>query len=113
MSLRSFRPDGGDMGYPELPTSTIPFPVHVAKAAKLLTLSKALADVAGLELHFSYSFMLPLDVDERKMNELVRSITLPYDVGWYTVDGRKLFEMRGASGGIASSKVCYLITIER
>lgn len=113
MSLRSFNKDGGDMGYPEPPVSTIPFQVHAAKAAKLLTLTKALADVAGLDLQFCYSFMLPLDIDERKMTELTRQIMLPYDVVWYTVDGRKLFEMRGPSGGVASSKVCYLHTIDR
>lgn len=114
MSLRSFSPEGGDLGYPEpYPDPKIPFPVHAAKAAKLLTLTKALADVSDLDLHFCYSFMLPLEIDERKMTELTRQITLPHDVTWYTVDGRKLFEMRGPSGGIASSKCCYLITLDR
>ena len=113
MSLRSFNPNGGDMGYPEPPNSTIPFPIHVAKAAKLLTLSKALADVSGLDMQFCYGFMVPLDLDERKMSVMVQQISLPHDVMWYTIDGRRLFEMRGPSGGIASSKVCYLITVDR
>ncbi|HEU4638240.1 MAG TPA: hypothetical protein VFS84_05270, partial [Candidatus Binatia bacterium] len=31
-----------------------------------------------------------------------------HPVGFYTVDGRRIFEIRGASGGVATSQIFYL-----
>lgn len=36
-----------------------------------------------------------------------RGETLP--IGFYTVDGRKIFELRGASGGLATAEIFYLV----
>jgi hypothetical protein len=36
-----------------------------------------------------------------------RAETLP--IGFYTTDGRKIFEIRGASGGVATSDVFYMV----
>lgn len=110
MSLRSFNPDGGDMGIPEPIDQRISLEEHISRAAKLLTLSQALADVTHLDINFCYGFRIPLSLNEKEFEMLSRPISLPNDVTWYTIDGKKLFELRGPSGGVASTKVAYLIT---
>lgn len=113
MSLRAFNPDGGDLGMPDPIDSSITLEDHISKAAKLLTLVQALADVSGLDIRFCYGFRIPLSLVDRDFNMKTRSIVLPNDVMWYSVDGKSLFEVRGPSGGVASSKVAYLITMKR
>lgn len=41
------------------------------------------------------------------------SNSLPPNVKWYETDGKKLFAVRGPSGGVVSSLICYLITDHR
>lgn len=114
MSIRQFNPDGGDMGIPEPIDQGIKLEEHITRAAKLLTLVQALADVAELNSsRFCYGFRIPLTLTDREFDSVTRQLTLPNDVIWYSVDGKKLFELRGPSGGVASTKVAYLITMKR
>jgi hypothetical protein len=114
MSLRSFNPDGGDLGMPDPIREDEDLFVHIAKAAKLLTLVQALADVSGMaDTRFCYGFRIPLSIVDRDFQMKVRNIVLPIDVTWYSCDGKSLFEVRGPSGGVATSKVAYLVTIKR
>lgn len=113
MSLRTFNPDGGDMGIPEPIDQHLKLEDHIVRAAKLLTLVQALSEVAQLELRFCYGFRIPLTMDARNFDATVRQLTLPNDVIWYSVDSTKLFELRGPSGGVASTRVAYLVTINR
>ena len=113
MSLRAFDPDGGDLGMPDPIRDDEDLFAYIVKAAKLLTLTQALADVSNLDLRFCFGFRVPLNVVDKDFNYKLRSIILPNDVVWYNIDGRSLFEVRGPSGGIASTKVCYLITVKR
>jgi hypothetical protein len=114
MSLRSFNPDGGDLGMPDPISSDEDLYEHIARAAKLLTLVQALADVSGMaDTRFCYGFRIPLSVVDRDFQMKIRSINLPNDVIWYSCDGKSLFEVRGPSGGVASSKVAYLVTVKR
>lgn len=59
--------------------------------------------------NFVYAF--EFSSGDRKAIELVMmSADLPEHVYFYETDDRKLFEMRGASGGITTGLICYLIT---
>lgn len=113
MSLREFNPDGGDLGMPEPIEQNIDLEDHIVRAAKLLTLVQALADVAELNTRFCYGFRIPISMVDRDFTTKIRGIVLPNDVMWYSCDGKSLFEVRGPSGGVASSKVAYLITMKR
>lgn len=113
MSLRAFNPDGGDLGMPEPIEQNINLEDHITRAAKLLTLVQALADVAELDTRFCYGFRIPLSMVDKDFNMKIRNIPLPNDVIWYSCDGKTLFEIRGPSGGVASAKVAYLITFRR
>lgn len=59
---------------------------------------------ANVKGHFNWN--------EKRIDFIVDSVwgrgeILP--IGFYTVDGRKIFEIRGASGGVASSEIFYMV----
>jgi hypothetical protein len=61
--------------------------------------------MAGAPVKCSYSW------DKTRIDFVVddvwgRGEILP--IGFYTVDGRKIFEIRGASGGIAAADIFYM-----
>jgi hypothetical protein len=72
----------------------------------------------GLDLYFEKMQMAGAPVkcsfnwDTRRIDFVVKDIwgrgeILP--IGFYTTDGRKIFEIRGASGGVATSDIFYMV----
>ena len=104
----TYNPNGGDLGRATIkPVSALEMALvipHVANILEALELWK----VPG-ELPFKYAFELPIH-EKNSALIVINTSKLPSHVSWYEVEGRKLFEIRGASGGVASSYVCYLIT---
>ena len=105
----TFNPDSGDLGRAELrPISPLELQViapHIAHILECLHISEL------SKLPFKYAFEFPIHVKNEVLMTM-NSIKLPSHVDWYESDGRKLFEMRGPSGGIVTGLICYLITKE-
>lgn len=59
---------------------------------------------ASLELHFNWN---PRRIDFIVDDLWGRGEILP--IGFYTTDGRKIFEIRGASGGVATADIFYMV----
>lgn len=103
----TFDPNGGDLGRAEIrPVSPLEFQIilpHIAHMMECLY-------VSGVSrLPFKYAFEFPIHTKDSAW--LVMSIAkLPPHVDFYECDGKKLFEMRGASGGVTSGFICYLVT---
>src|SRR5438876_4372807 len=104
-----FDSEGGDLGRAELrPISPLELHVitpHIAHILECLYTSRL------SKLPFKYAFEFPIHVKDEVLMTM-NSMKLPPHVDWYQSDGRKLFEMRGPSGGIISGLICYLITKE-
>lgn len=109
----TFNPDGNDLGRGDR-INPFEFYTIVPIIAKIF---QALVDVARLKNdkeYVPYKYAFEFNPEERS---LILSIMNNYeskftkDVMFYTIDSRKLFEMRGSSGGIVSSMICYLTTI--
>jgi len=103
----NFDPNGGDLGRAEIkPISPLEFQLLVPHIAHILEC----LHIAGLSrLPFKYAFEFPLHVRDQVFLSML-TMKLPSHVKFYECDGKKLFEMRGASGGVVSGLVCYLIT---
>jgi hypothetical protein len=108
----NYNPNGGDLGRANIRSiSALELQVIIPHIADILS---ELAIMKISDLPFKYAF--ELHKHERDMANLViqGSINkLPSEVSWYELDGRKLFDMRGQSGGIVSSIICYLVTKEK
>ena len=105
----TFDPNGGDLGRAEIrPIQPLEFMVLVPHIAHILEC----LHVSNLsKLPFQYAFEFPIHT-KREVIIAIDTFRLPPHVSFYEVDGRKFFEMRGASGGIASGLICYLVTHE-
>ena len=58
-----------------------------------------------------YVYAFEFHAHARKAIELVMmGLKLPDHVEWYSTDGLNLFAMRGASGGVVTNYICYLVT---
>lgn len=103
----TYNPDGGDLGRANTrPITSLEMQIVVPHIASIL---EELAVAKFSELPFKYAF--EIYSDERNGALLVISYTkLPAHVFWYECDGKRLFEVRGPSGGIISSHICYLVT---
>lgn len=99
--------NGGDLGRAELPSVT---------ALELQILIPHIANILENLHHLRiagdpFKYAIEIQYHQRKAAELViMSADLPPDVSWYEADGSKLFAIRGASGGVTTSYICYLIT---
>lgn len=104
----TFNPDGGDLGRAIGRTTALEMQIIIPHVASMLN------ELANEELttkKFKYAFELPTREKELAlfvMNSFNRN--LPPRVSWYECDGIKLFEMRGPSGGVVTSYICYLVT---
>jgi hypothetical protein len=61
--------------------------------------------IAGVPIEESYLW------NKKRMDFILMNLygrAVMKEVGWHTVGGRKIFEMRGPSGGVATSSVSYL-----
>jgi len=62
--------------------------------------------IAGVSIRKHYSW------DKRRIDFIVRSVwgrAEMHPAGFYEVDGRKIFEIRGTSGGVATSQIFYVV----
>jgi len=107
MNQIQFDPNGGDLGravngYIEPLELSVVLP-HVAHILECLHQHN--------NSNKPYFYAFEFSSHARKGIELVMENTkLPEHVGWYTTDGMKMFAIRGASGGVVSSMICYLVT---
>ena len=62
--------------------------------------------MAGMPVRESFSWN-KTRIDIVNLDVWGRGETLP--LGFYTSDGRKIFELRGASGGVATSEIFYMV----
>lgn len=102
----NFDPEAGDLGrahkiitVPELHIIT----PHICNM--LFHISRA--GMRNVKYAFEFTLEAP-SLIVREMNDL--AVDFLEGVQWYTTeDGRKLFELRGQSGGVAHAYICYLI----
>lgn len=103
----NFDPNGGDLGRAEIPLITpLEFHVILPHIAHIL---ECLHVAGHSRLPFRYAFEFSHYHKDMVLMEMI-SARLPTHVKFYECDGKKLFEMRGHSGGIISGIICYLIT---
>jgi len=102
----TFDPNGGDLGRTTIKQVTpLEFQLIIPHIVEIF---KGLAAL-DLPLPFKYAFEFYSGNKEDALL-VIHATKLPPYVKFYEIDGRKLFEMRGAAGGIATSFICYLIT---
>lgn len=111
--LLRYDPDGGDLGRGVKVTS-LELAVVVPHIANIL---QALYDDRGLFFDnsklpaYKYGFEVYLG-DKNKLYLAISDLEkqLPKNIHWYECDGQKIFELRGASGGVTTALACYLVT---
>ena len=98
--------DGGDLGRSDLkPIETLELLIIIPHIANILE------NLYYLNSRLHYKYAIEIHHHAKKSAELLINDTkLPSHVKWYECDEKKLFDMRGASGGIISHFICYLIT---
>ena len=80
--------------------------INIAGGAKTFDPYFTKYQMAGSEVETNYSW------DKTRIDFVVEDVwgraeILP--IGFYTVDGRKFFELRGASGGVATADIFYMV----
>jgi len=83
--------------------------IQIAKQAKEESLNMYFSDnmqLAGAPMKFHFNW------DTRRIDFIVNELwgrgeILP--IGFYTTDGRKIFEIRGPSGGVATADIFYMV----
>lgn len=105
----TFDPNGGDLGRADIrPVQPLEFIIIVPHVANIL---EGLYLSGDSKLPYRYAFEFPTHA--RQLAEIAMTgMKLPPHVKFYECDGLKLFAIRGASGGVVSGYVCYLITEE-
>lgn len=106
--------DGGMLGKSTLLNEVITFPVIVLRVAHTLKdLKKTLDEHKWEDTVPSYAFEFS-DVHKDMVTVSMMHLEplLPKGVNWYETDGKRLFEKRSYSGGLATTLVCYLICKE-
>lgn len=102
-----FEPNGGDLGRAAIS--------HVSPLELQLVLPHVSAILEELwklnnsRLRYVYAFEFAANC-LHGIKLLMSTTRLPDHVEWYSVDGHNTFEMRGASGGIVSNHIIYLVT---
>lgn len=104
----TFNPNGGDLGRASIaPITALEMQIVIPHVANILE-ELEVRRTQG-EMPFRYAFELPMREKDGALF-VIAAVKLPPHVFWYECDGRKLFEMRGASGGVVGSYICYLVT---
>lgn len=105
----NFHEDGGDLGRAEIkPIQPLEFHIILPHIAYIL---ESLHISGNSRLPYKYAFEFPVHTKDL-VNLIISSFKLPPHVKFYECDGKKLYEMRGNSGGIVSGIICYLITTD-
>jgi hypothetical protein len=103
----TFNPDGGDLGRAALKQiSPIEFHTILPHIAHIL---ECLYKTGNFELPCVYGFEFSIQDKHIILAEMI-NVKLPPHVYFYITDGIKLFEIRGANGGVVSGLICYLVT---
>lgn len=111
--LRTFGPYG-DLGRAEERTNPDEFVEKAIRAAHFL---RAVADVA-LNQNFdvtkglSYAIEVPVNGLGLVSLDYAQS-KFPPGVSFYGSGGIRLFDLRGAGGGVATAQICYIICIPK
>lgn len=106
--------DGGEMWIPPGILPIAVFPTLVREIAESLLqlsemFSKGYITINGESSYFQHAFKLRSD--DREIAKLIIDILekdLPLGIKFYELEGRKIFDLRGASGGVLTACVCYL-----
>lgn len=110
--LLRFDPEGGELGRGVKVTAlelAIVAP-HIASILQALHDQDRSSLVINEPKPYKYGFEVWLG-DARRLEIVLDDIILPKNVKWYTIDGgKRIFELRGLSGGVTSGLICYLIT---
>jgi hypothetical protein len=103
----TFDPNGGDLGRASI-THIHPLEFHVV-IPHIADILESLHNIKISTLPFKYAFEFSSYYKDQILME-INTAKLPEHVSFYECDGKKLFEMRGASGGVVSGLICYLVT---
>ena len=100
----------GDLGIGDFITEIHEFPFIVKIASRILNESRKFTNL-DKDKRLSYSIKLRIS-DSVLINKLIEELEkdLPSNIRFYDVDTRKVFELRGTSGGITTQMCCYLVT---
>jgi hypothetical protein len=107
--MTTFGPHG-DLGRATSRTNAEEFVDKAIKAAYFL---REVANVAFLqnfdvELGLSYSIEFPVGSVKQEVIENAEQ-SFPTGVRFYSINGQKLFDLRGASGGVTTAQICYVL----
>jgi len=103
----TFNPNGGDLGRANMGAIT-PFE-FIFVVPHIASILQELHESGQSNLPFKYGFEFTLGY-KNLLHYALGSVKLPPNVSFYEVDGTRLFEIRGASGGIVTTMICYLVT---
>ena len=103
----TFNPNGGDLGRAKLGTIS-PVELYIV-ARHVAEILEALHSSEVSILPFKYAFEFITSSKDLALLT-INATKLPPHVHFYECDGIKLFEIRGAGGGIVTSYICYLVT---
>jgi len=105
--LLKYDPENGDLGRGEKVTA-LELAVVAPHIANILS---ALRNLTPQTPYYKYGFEVWLG-DRNKLDFAISDVeqNLPANVFWYSIDDKKVFELRSASGGITDGYYCCLIT---
>ena len=108
----TFDPNGGDLGRSELGQVTVAeFKIILPH---ILNILESLHIQGDSKLPYKYAFEFNLLEEEKILEEIqfaeINMQRIAQHVKFYRCDGNPLFGLRGASGGMTTSLICYLYT---
>ena len=104
-----FNPDGGELGLAEGNTKIETIPFLVMRIAQIFS---KLREIKPKDREFVYCVQFSSDY-KKTVEAMLMDIEhegLPEGTAFYEIEGRKIFELRGASGGVRYAMCFYLIT---
>jgi hypothetical protein len=103
--MTTFDPDGGELGRATRVVTPLEFQLLIPHVAEIINALK----VESPRKYYVHPFEFRGE-DKNCIELVILSAKLPSDVHFYETDGKKIFEIRGPSGGVVSSLICYLVT---
>ncbi len=101
-------PDGGDFGLAKFQTKLENIPLIVETVAGVFSSLKELKPNDRI-----FAYCISFNSDYKKLVEALlldlERRSLPRDISFYETDGRRIFDIRGASGGVTTSTCFYII----
>lgn len=105
--------DGGDLGRgyriteEELPNLAVRIANVMLEVQKAMN-KYEICSIGHTKISYAFEFS---PNNKTKLSQVIISTEplLPLGIKFYSIENQKLFELRGASGGIVNSLICYLI----